>query len=113
MRGVFVSIVLAAAVAVTPAFGVVKRPAVRVVSQKPMFVVSGTGFRPGERVWVSVTSKTASTKTAFATRYGTFRVALKRPISSPCGAFFVRAAGSRGSDARVHVWPPECSPRVE
>jgi len=105
--------VFLAAVLASPALAA-GRPALRVVSQSPAFVVTGTGFAPGERVTVRLTGTTASTKTVIATKRGIFRVSLAPTAPRACGTLMVRAAGSRGHAAVLRVAPmAECSPRTE
>jgi hypothetical protein len=73
-----------------------QKPTLRLTSTAPVTVV-GAGFRPGERVVVTVTMRGgASTKVVWA-RNGRFVARFAR--MARCGLVLARAAGSQGSRA--------------
>ena len=69
--------------------------------------VRGTGFRPSERVAVTVSAKQTRTKTVTATRFGSFRVTFPGLSIGHCEAFGASAKGNRGSRTSFKVIP-EC-----
>jgi hypothetical protein len=79
---------------------------VAVVSRSPV-IVRGTGFRPSERVVVTVSSKSSRTRTVIATTLGRFRIVFKDYSFGYCQPYAIRAKGNRGSSVFVKVIP-EC-----
>jgi hypothetical protein len=86
------------------------KPALRLVTAKPL-VVTGTGFEPGEHVTVTaLTSLRARSVTVRATKAGSFRARLGW-FTQPCGKpFSVRARGTAGSKASLRLKAPPCVP---
>ena len=95
--------VLALAVAVPAAPGqgtTAARASLRVVSVSPLTLV-GSGFRPSERVVVTLLMRGGPATKAVSTRTGRFVVRFRR--SAPCGLVVARATGSAGSRAVARV----------
>lgn len=89
------------------ASGSTRTARVTLPSRSPV-TVQGTGFRPSERVAVTVSAKTTHRKSVTASRRGAFRTTFPGFSIGYCEAFAVRAKGSRGSSAFVKVIP-ECA----
>ena len=82
------------------------RARVAVASTAPV-IITGTGFRSGERVTVTLTTTGAHRKVVRATAKGAFTTKFAGVSIGYCEAYFVRAKGSRGSLAVLkHI--PEC-----
>jgi hypothetical protein len=90
-----------AAVTVTAAgAAATKAPALRVVDADPL-VVRGSGFKPGERVLVRASGRTAPlAKRVRASRTGVFTVRFDA-LYDYCGVNLVRAIGTRSGDVRI------------
>jgi hypothetical protein len=71
--------------------------------------VRGTGFKSGERVAVTVSSKVTKKKTVTASSRGGFKARFSGFSIARCQAYAVRAKGNRGSTAFAKVIP-ECAP---
>jgi hypothetical protein len=71
--------------------------------------VRGTGFKSGERVALTVSSKVTRKKTVTASSRGAFRATFTGFSIGKCQAYSVRAKGNRGSTASAKVIP-ECAP---
>jgi hypothetical protein len=95
-------------VLVTAAAASTRSARITVPSLSPV-VVSGTGFRAGERVAVSVSSKSTQKKSVTASLRGRFRATFRGFSIPDCEQYSARAKGSRGSSASVKVMP-ECAP---
>ena len=87
------------------------RAAIKLASDTPL-TVSGRGFRPSERVVVTVYNVGGTySKAVTASRSGKFLARFPRADGS-CGPLTARATGSRGSRASLkHIpIPPPCIP---
>ncbi len=94
--------ILAAAV-MAPAASAAMQATPRLGVSTDPFVVRGTGFKPGERVKVTlVTGGGYFVHTAFALRRGTFAVRFARAAES-CAGYVATARGNEGSRASVKV----------
>jgi hypothetical protein len=71
--------------------------------------VRATGFKSGEGVVVTVSSKVTRKKTVTAGSRGAFRATFTGFSIAKCQAYSVRAKGNRGSTASARVIP-ECAP---
>jgi hypothetical protein len=80
---------------------------ITITSRSPV-VVRGTGFRPSERVTVSVSAKSTYRKIVTASRLGAFRVTFRGMAIGACQFYSAQAKGSRGSTASLKVIP-ECA----
>jgi hypothetical protein len=85
------------------------KPALRVASLSPVRV-TGTSFRPQERVRVTVTFKRRATKTVRAGSHGGFTVVFTSLAADPCTSAYVIAHGSAGSRATAKVGVRGCPP---
>ena len=84
---------------------------VRLVDRDPVSVV-GAGFRPAERVTVTVTADTLSLRRVVsATGEGRISARWQRSLAEGCSAVLVRAVGSAGSRAVLKLPPPQCAPQ--
>jgi hypothetical protein len=102
------TILLAGAIAISPAAAASKHPAVRVVDGSPVRV-AGTGFGGGERVTVklSVSGSGVVSKVVRATMAGRFSAVFAQRTLSDCVTYSVVATGWRGSRASVkRIQPP-------
>jgi hypothetical protein len=81
-------------------------PMLRFVQANP-FVVSGSNFKPLERVTVRMTGFPPVQRTTLA-RDGEFRIDFGRPKGPKCRALFVIASGSLGSHAVLRFPRPLC-----
>jgi hypothetical protein len=87
-----------------------RRPALRVIDQRP-FTVEGTHFRSRERVKVTLYTQQARVRTrrVTASSRGGFRAVLQETGIDRCDTIFVRAEGARGSNAQLKLLPrPAC-----
>jgi hypothetical protein len=85
-------------------------PTVRLARGTAGLSVIGTGFQPGERVKVTVWRGAEPTvRWADAGKLGAFTFRLASTARVPrCGAFLIRARGSRGSTAVRKIPLPAC-----
>jgi hypothetical protein len=87
-----------------------RRPALQVIDQRP-FTVQGRDFRSRERVKVTLYKQQASVRTrrVTASSSGAFRAVLQETGVDRCDTIFVRAVGTRGSNAALKMLPrPAC-----
>jgi hypothetical protein len=84
------------------------RPTLQVLKRAP-FVVRGTGFRPSERVTVTLVGDRASRRSVTAAPSGAFTVTFAGVSASRCGTYGFHAAGNRGSAASLRL-RTECPP---
>ena len=84
------------------------RPTLQVVKRAP-FVVRGTGFRPSERVTVTLAGEAAVRRSVTAAASGDFTVTFAGISARRCGTYGFHAAGDRGSAASVRL-RTECPP---
>ena len=90
----------------TPAASQSTRPALRVLDKAPL-ILSGTGFKPAERVKVTVVTQPAQlVRRASASRFGTFRVQFDTMVDPCYGARAARVVGTRGSKASIVLARP-------
>ncbi|OFW75138.1 MAG: hypothetical protein A2Y55_00030 [Actinobacteria bacterium RBG_16_68_12] len=95
----------------TPAGSTTKPASLRVEAFQPL-TVHGQSFKPLERVLVRLDAGSSWSRSAVATRFGSFRVRFRVSIPD-CTGFALRAFGSRGSHARlVHRLHESCLPRA-
>jgi hypothetical protein len=80
----------------TPFPGATGRPAIVAKSTNPL-IVSGTGFKPRERVRVGMNS---SRRTVVASGSGSFSIRFK---TNACGSITVTAVGNHGSRASFNI----------
>ena len=71
-------------------------------------MVRGTGFHPGERVTLVVTTGSRVTRTVTAGVRGGFTVRMTSISVGTCAGYSVRAIGSMGSRATMRIIP-ECA----
>jgi len=81
---------------------------VSIVATSPV-TVRGSGFVPRERVAVTVSAKTSSTKSVVASASGTFVVRFLHFTIARCTPYGVSAKGNRGSRASWKI-APMCAP---
>jgi hypothetical protein len=85
------------------------KAALRVVDKQPL-VVRGTGFRPGERVLVLAAARRSGSERVFATAGGVFTARFEFGVPR-CTRIWIRAIGSRGTQARYLTRiAPDCQP---
>ena len=87
------------------ASGSSQHPQLKPVSQSPLRV-SGTGFRPGEKVHLAVNGPETHAKDTRADSSGNFTTSLSKPSS--CGSLTVTATGSQGSHAEFNLSEIAC-----
>jgi hypothetical protein len=104
-----VILVLGALVLLPAAYAAPARTARVAITDLAPFTVHGSGFVPGERVTVTVTAKQRVVRRAVAGARGAFTTRFATVDLTKCSAYFVRAAGSRGSVVTKKV-SPQCAP---
>jgi hypothetical protein len=82
------------------------RPQVAVLDTSP-FMVRGTGFHPGERVTLAITTRARVTRTVIAGPRGGFTLRMTSINLGACAGYAVRATGSMGSRTSMRIIP-EC-----
>jgi hypothetical protein len=88
------------------------KPTLHVVKLRP-FTVRGAGFKPAERVTVTLAGGAKGTAVGTANGSGTFTVTLKAPVTA-CTAYVVRATGKAGSRATFTAkLTPACVPKAD
>jgi hypothetical protein len=86
-----------------------RSPALRVADRQPL-VVRGTGFRPNERVRVTVSADgDSATRRLRASRRGVFSANFAPVALHPCDGLFASATGASGSRAKLKA-QPQCPP---
>ena len=85
-----------------------KRPTLVLTDLQPL-VVTGKGFRAGERVRLIVSANRVVERTVRAGARGGFRAAFRLSIGR-CDAVVVQAFGGRGSRAHVDMTQTACAP---
>ena len=85
-----------------------KRPRLVLADLQPL-VVTGTGFRDGERVRLLVTAGRVVERTVRANANGRFRTEFGFRLGR-CDAVVVQALGGRGSRAQVDMTQTACAP---
>lgn len=82
------------------------QPALRVLDKDPL-ILRGTGFKPAERVKVTVVTQPAQlVRRARASRFGTFVVQFDTIVDACYGARGAAAVGTRGSKASIVLARP-------
>jgi hypothetical protein len=97
------ALILFALIAST-AVAATSRARLAVTATSPMSV-QGTGFRPTERVTVTVMAKDTGRKTVTANAQGRFTVRFPGVSIQRCEGYVIRAKGTRGSLAVFKVMP--------
>ena len=87
--------ILISAVA-TAAPSAVTKATVKIVKLSPL-TIRGSGFKPTERVTVTLSAGAAGTARAIATAAGVVTVSLRRAKVTACTAYTLRAVGSAGT----------------
>ena len=110
--GVLAVAATAALLTAAPTLGAARAKAtLHVVRLKP-FTVRGTGFKPAERVTVTLAGGAKGTAVGTANGSGTFTVTLKAPVTA-CTAYVLRATGKAGSRAIFTAkLTPACVPKA-
>ena len=75
------------------------------VAQTSPAVITGAGFKKGERIALTVSSKSTRTKRVVAGATGGFRTMFRGFSIARCTEYAVRAKGNRGSSAVLRVIP--------
>jgi hypothetical protein len=75
------------------------------VAQTSPVVITGAGFKKGERIALTVSSKSMRTKRIVAGAGGGFRTMFRGFSIARCTEYTVRARGNRGSSAVLRVIP--------
>ncbi len=84
-----------------------------IANERPA-VVRGTGFKPGERVQVSLAAvKQRLRKTVSANAKGVFVARWTTGLKSDCGNKLVTATGSLGTRAVFKVVANDCAPQQD
>jgi hypothetical protein len=100
---------LLTALAAQSASATQQRTRIMIVDQAPL-VVRGTGFKPAERVTVTVThGKALYRKAATATATGVVMARWKVAMATTCASTFVLAVGSEGSRATFKTVANDCA----
>lgn len=86
-----------------------RSPALRLVDRQPL-VLRGTGFKPSERVSVTVSADgDSATRRLRASVRGVFSASFARMALHPCDGLFASAVGASGSRAKLKA-QPQCPP---
>ena len=105
----FLILIVGALLAAQTASAVQQRTRIMIVDQAPL-VVRGTGFKPAERVTVTVShGKAVYRKAATATATGVVMARWKVPMATTCASTFVLAVGSEGSRATYKTVANDCA----
>jgi hypothetical protein len=89
-----------------PAASESTRPALRVLDKAPL-ILRGTGFKPAERVKVTVVTQPAQlVRRSSTSRFGTFVVRFDTTVDPCYGARAAAAVGMRGSKASIVLARP-------
>jgi hypothetical protein len=110
LAGLLIAAALVAALGSAASGQSAGRPALLVVDQRP-FTVQGRHFRSHERVNVTLYKGQQSIRTrrVTASSSGGFRAVLQETAVDRCDTIFVRAVGTRGSNAVLKLLPrPAC-----
>jgi hypothetical protein len=99
---------ISAAVLATGAAGAIARATVSVPQTTP-FTVKATGFRPLEKVKVTVFYKGAHSRTIIAGNRGAFAAIFPAVNVGTCGTYSVKATGNHGSKATFKRVRPRCA----
>jgi hypothetical protein len=91
------------------AAGVQQRTRVAIIDESPL-VVRGTGFKPAERVTVTVThGKTIFRRVVLARTTGVVVARWTSSLPTTCASTFVLAVGSKGSRATYKIVVNDCA----
>jgi hypothetical protein len=86
-----------------------RSPALRIADRQPL-VLRGTGFKPSERVRVTVSADgDSATRRLRAGARGVFSATFERMALHPCDGLFASAVGASGSRAKLKA-EPQCPP---
>lgn len=87
-----------------------RSPTLRIVDRQPL-VLRGIGFRPSERVRVTVSvDGDSAARRLRASARGVFSASFARMTLHPCDGLFASAVGDSGSRAKLKA-QPQCPPR--
>jgi hypothetical protein len=88
-----------------------RSPTLRLVDRQPL-VVRGAGFRPNERVSVTVSAdEESATRRLRASARGVFSASFARMALHPCDGLFASAVGASGNRATLKLKAqPQCPP---
>jgi hypothetical protein len=111
MRRIPILVLLAAAgIAASTADGTSQKQTLRLVDRDPI-ALQGNGFRPRERVRVTVSAPMVERKFTRATASGSFRVTFLEVSATRCDIVRAVAVGGAGSRAVLKYLPaPACMP---
>ena len=84
-------------------------PVLALAGSRPV-VLKGHGFRPYERVRVTLEVRTTRVENVRAAQAGSFRVVFPGTQVPRCGGMFARARGASGSLAVLKIPLPACQP---
>jgi hypothetical protein len=102
-------LIVTALLSAQTAAAVQQQTRVAIVSESPL-VVRGTGFKPTERVRVTVThGKTIFTRVTYARATGVVVARWAVPLPTTCASTFVLAVGSKGSRATYKIVVNDCA----
>jgi hypothetical protein len=110
MAGLLLSAAAVAAFGMASSRPLSQRPALRVIDQRP-FTVEGRNFRSRERVKVTLYKQQVRVRSrrVTASSRGAFVAVLQEAGVDRCDTLFVRAVGTRGSNAVLKMLPrPAC-----
>jgi hypothetical protein len=106
-----VALAVALTIATGASAGTAAKPALQLVSSKPL-IVRGANFKPQEHVRLTMrTGEDVAYRRANASRQGMFRSDFGTVTFGRCGGFTIRAVGSMGSSVLFKKLPlPACMP---
>jgi len=105
----YLILIAAALVAAQSASATQQRTRVMIVDESPL-VVRGIGFKPAERVTVTVShGKVVYRKAATASATGVVMARWKVAMATTCASTFVLAVGSEGSRATYKTVANDCA----
>jgi hypothetical protein len=102
-------LIVMALLTVPTASAVQQRTRIAIIDESPL-VVRGTGFKPAERVRVTVThGKTIFTRVTYAKATGVVVARWLASMPATCASTFVLAVGSQGSRATYKTVANDCA----
>jgi hypothetical protein len=105
-----IALIAVSSIAVASASGTSQKQSLRVIDRDPL-ALRGEGFKPRERVRVTISAPVVERKLTRATRSGTFRVTFLEVSTTRCDMVRAVAVGGMGSRATVKYLPaPACAP---
>lgn len=103
-------LLLAAGIAASSAGGTSQKQTLRIVERDPL-ALRGEGFRPRERVWVTLLAPVTERKLTRATATGSFRVTFLDVSTTRCDLVRAVAVGGAGRRGMLKLLPsPACMP---